>query len=1359
MILTTALNGLFFAIKLFSLLDPETAGNGIVRIGAVLVGLAIALRILQKVKIKEATTGLVILAASLLVLHRSISKFAEMEWGAFGSGIMKVVLGLGVLVGALILLDKFAGPAIRSAVSIGILAGALILLSISLKLLSGMSFGDMIGPLVGVAGGIAILVFALSKMTKPGEIEKVAVSLISLAGAMLLLTLSIYLLGNMEWETLRNGLLAVVGTLLAVGVAAAAISKVGGKGMGAQLATIGVGMALLAGSILLLGKVEPGVLAQGIIGLAGALTVLIVAAFFADKVAPGLAVLSGVFLALAASVLIVGAGLLLGGIGFGIFALALQALLDKAPQIGAFASAMGSLAGVMAALAGSLALVGLSLVVFAAGLAGLAVVSTIGGIGLAIFVRLIERFGNAIKTLSEGLALFNDSGADGLKKMAELGNNMDGFGAFISKMKDLKDVVNKKFANSFEKFASAMSQFKDAASGLSDAFTQIGDIDMSSITQMQEQLATSFNKDLGGEFRKAAQNVGQGINEIVQAITNSSGKFEKAGRDLGSKLASGLKSSNGKVQSAGRDAAKVGASGAKSAKGDFVSSGRFIGEGLAEGIRQATASAVAAAAAMAREASASARANLKVKSPSRVFMEIGNFVGLGFAAGISKSTPKSTKASAKMAGKVIGAATSTLEINSPSKVFNRIGGNVNEGFAEGIDRKSDKPADAMGNTADGVIGAVESRTGKMKNAADSFFDAFFGGLSDDGLTRRLERLVGHAKALYATSIKEQKIKKAEERERKEDEREQIYRDVEDARRDLGDARKESAEAKVAASDVSKDATKQKNEAKKTKSATKKIERQNTDAAKKADDSKRKYEDSQRKVRDAEKKYRRSISKKERYEYQQYGSEAGVAFVDGVAVGLIDESDKLPSLHEVLSEVLFAELDKVKEEANNFVGVFEGIQTIGTKFRDLGDKANEFRRAFARMSHSTNPRTFMRNIGAMFDSTVELGKGLVGFMDVADKFKPYLPKLFDLFDANLGNIIPVVAKFAPQLAATLGGGLAAALPAIAGPAAGIVAAVAGIGYLIYDSGGEQRVLTFLRTIVESIVKFTENLPELINNFITQAIDGLVNIITEIPKLAKTFVVGLINSITNLIKTLPEWLPKIITALVDGLVTILVDTPTLLVDLAVAIVEALIEMMFVAIPELLVRLPQMFIDVGKAIVEGIIRGLTSIPRMIVNGVKKVARTIKNGFKRFFRIRSPSRVMAEMGGYITEGLAVGMEARIPEAEKAVSNVARSVVDTAKDLLDEDLGNNLDFTVTPVLDMSMVEDEWARFDKSQTLSAAQTYGNATHVGPIRTSAEDLVVPNNSTVINYTQNNTSPNPLSTIDIYRNTQRQLENMK
>lgn len=1348
---------LYFAIKMFAKLDWETAGEGVGLMALSILAIGGALRLAQGAKPLQGAVSLMILAGSLLMFHYAISKFQEIDGEAMAWGLTKVFISLGILVGALIVMNKWGGQVLGAATSLAILAGSLMIMAFALRMLNEVEI-DWV-KLAGLGAVLAGLVVATNMLNGDNGIENAAKNLMFIAGAILIMTVAIGILGSMDQETVIQGTAALAVSLLALGGAVALMGKFGAEKVGLQMIGLAVGIMAIAGAIYVMGQMSWDQVIRGVVGLALGLGVLLVAAFFAEKVAVGLGVLTGAVLGLSFAALMIGGALLLGAFAFKTFVDAVMQLVDNSEQLREFAGTMKELAGPMAMLAGSLFLAGIGLGVFALGLGGLSIVSTIGGFGLKIFVGLMERFADAVKTLSDAFVAFNNGGADGLKKMAELGGQLDGLGGFLGKMRELKGVIDKKFANAFKNFADGMSTFKETASGLSEAFTTMANLDLSSITNMQEQLGTAFSHDLGSEFQNAAQSVREGINSIVDAIRNADGKFSDAGKHLGGKLASGIKDKKKAAENAGKDLGKAGAGGAKNARSEFVSAGKHIAEGLAEGIRQAKSSAIAAAEEMAREASDAAKRNLKVKSPSRVFMEIGNFVGLGFANGIESSAPKSAKASTRMAGKVIGAAASTLDIHSPSKVFHGMGENVNQGFADGIDAKSDRPADAMGETADGVIGAVESRTDRMSNATDNFFDAFFGGFNDNGLTQRLKMLVNHAKALHATSIKEQKIKKAEEREKKEDEREQIYRDVEDARRELEEAGGTASDTRESASEVKRDARAANTEAKRTAAETKKIDRQNADAAQSADKSKRDYDESQQKLRDAEKKYRRAMSKKERYEYEQYGTEAGVAFIDGVAVGLIDESDKLPTLNETLTDVLYEELDKTKKEADAFVGVFDGLQSIGKNFRKLGDSSNELRRAFTRMSRSTNPRTFLRNMGATFDATLDVGKGLVEFMAIGEKFKPFLPTLFNMFDSQLGNIIPMVAQFSPQLASTLGGGLAAALPAIVGPATAIIGAVAGIGYAIYDSGGEQRIIEFLRSIVEGVKTFFKNLPELTKNFAEQMLNGIVNLFTEVPKLAGELVVGFINGITSVIKSLPKQLPEFIKAFVNALVTIVTEAPTLLIDIALAIIDALIEMIFVAIPELIVKLPEMFLEVGKAIVQGIIKGMLSIPRAIVNGVRRIGESIKGWFKRIFRIKSPSRVMAEMGQYLTEGLAMGMEEGRSVSDEAAKSVAKSVVDTAKRVMEEDFVNELDLTITPVLDMSMAEDEWARFNTERTLNAAQTYGEASNVGPIRTSAEDLVVPNNSTVINYTQNNTSPNPLSTIDIYRNTQRQLENMR
>ena len=81
-------------------------------------------------------------------------------------------------------------------------------------------------------------------------------------------------------------------------------------------------------------------------------------------------------------------------------------------------------------------------------------------------------------------------------------------------------------------------------------------------------------------------------------------------------------------------------------------------------------------------------------------------------------------------------------------------------------------------------------------------------------------------------------------------------------------------------------------------------------------------------------------------------------------------------------------------------------------------------------------------------------------------------------------------------------------------------------------------------------------------------------------------------------------------------------------------------------------------GKDIIAGIGKGMTSMAGWVVDKAKGVVDGIPKAVKSFFGIKSPSRLMMEYGGYITEGLGVGMEKMIPAVDKASGLLNKAVV-----------------------------------------------------------------------------------------------------
>ncbi|MFD5875710.1 hypothetical protein [Streptomyces sp. NPDC060322] len=85
-----------------------------------------------------------------------------------------------------------------------------------------------------------------------------------------------------------------------------------------------------------------------------------------------------------------------------------------------------------------------------------------------------------------------------------------------------------------------------------------------------------------------------------------------------------------------------------------------------------------------------------------------------------------------------------------------------------------------------------------------------------------------------------------------------------------------------------------------------------------------------------------------------------------------------------------------------------------------------------------------------------------------------------------------------------------------------------------------------------------------------------------------------------------------------------------------------------------------DSGKNAGKGFLTGLTSQQKAIEAQMLKIAKGMQKAIKTALGIKSPSRVMAQLGRYTTEGLAVGMRERLPVLDGALAAVSGRVAAT---------------------------------------------------------------------------------------------------
>ncbi|MDF1687306.1 MAG: phage tail tape measure protein [Parvibaculaceae bacterium] len=91
---------------------------------------------------------------------------------------------------------------------------------------------------------------------------------------------------------------------------------------------------------------------------------------------------------------------------------------------------------------------------------------------------------------------------------------------------------------------------------------------------------------------------------------------------------------------------------------------------------------------------------------------------------------------------------------------------------------------------------------------------------------------------------------------------------------------------------------------------------------------------------------------------------------------------------------------------------------------------------------------------------------------------------------------------------------------------------------------------------------------------------------------------------------------------------------------------------------VELPDTFTGFGGMIIDGLVSGITSAASRLSDAVGNIGDSVKNKFKNVLGIHSPSRVFADFGGNITQGLTVGLQEGQGQPLKALNTMARSMV-----------------------------------------------------------------------------------------------------
>lgn len=283
------------AMKLLSTLD---AGQIATSMGAIVTGLGTlmgAMAILAKLAgsagflaIPSLATAMLTLSVAVLILATSVKVLATLSWDELLRGLVGLAGVLGAVVIAAMGLSKVQGSILRTAFALIPLAIGVRILVESVKALSDLSWGEMIQGVAGLGGVLVVLAGALRLM--PTNMAATGAGLILVGAGMKVISSAVSSMGEMDLGTLVQGILGLGGALLIIAGALRLMPK--------NMAVMGVGLVLVAGAIQLIssaitmmGGMGWEELVRGLVGLAGALGVLAIALMFMNGTVAGSAAL------------------------------------------------------------------------------------------------------------------------------------------------------------------------------------------------------------------------------------------------------------------------------------------------------------------------------------------------------------------------------------------------------------------------------------------------------------------------------------------------------------------------------------------------------------------------------------------------------------------------------------------------------------------------------------------------------------------------------------------------------------------------------------------------------------------------------------------------------------------------------------------------------------------------------------------------------------------------------------------------------------------------------------------------------------------------------------------------------------
>lgn len=292
--------------------------------------------IMNRVKMNPKAIGsLIILTSALTVISNNLMKLAGLNWAslaAAGGAIAAVMLSLGGTV------KLMAGNADSFQEVVGLkgvfdaFGNLLYYIGTTLTSVGALSWQQIATAMTAVTVTIGIMVGVVKLISKMEPNTTVIAALASMAAVLNQAGTALAAVAAHPWQQILASMAAISGVLLAMAGVGVILSKFGSFSGAGQLVLLGVGLMAIAVPIMLLSTLNLVAVGVALLALAGNLAILLAAGALANVVSSGLAILSGTLISFGVSAILAASSVLIAGLGFLAFVMAIKELVAIAPD-------------------------------------------------------------------------------------------------------------------------------------------------------------------------------------------------------------------------------------------------------------------------------------------------------------------------------------------------------------------------------------------------------------------------------------------------------------------------------------------------------------------------------------------------------------------------------------------------------------------------------------------------------------------------------------------------------------------------------------------------------------------------------------------------------------------------------------------------------------------------------------------------------------------------------------------------------------------------------------------------------------------------------------------------------------------